>query len=509
VSPDRPAAVNADTGETLSYAELDARSNRLAHFLARSGLRRGDHIALLMENNLRYFEVVWAALRSGLYVTPVNWHLTPGEAAYIIDDCGAQAVIGSAHLADLARAVPALTPKVRDFLAVDGQVEGWASYETALAGCPATPLDQEWAGYFMLYSSGTTGRPKGIVKPLPQATIDQAGASLGAFQSATWGFGPDTVYLSPAPLYHAAPLNFVLATQSLGGTVVMMPRFDEVRALAAIETFAVTHSQWVPTMFSRMLKLSPAAREAYDLSSHRFAIHAGAPCPPGVKRQMLEWWGPIIYEYYGGSEGVGLTHVTPHEWLERPGSVGRAVFGVLHICGADDAELPPGETGLVYFENEAASFAYHGDEEKTASARHPAHPTWACLGDIGHLDQDGFLFLTDRASFVIISGGVNIYPQEIEDVLILHPSVDDVAVIGTPHPDMGEQVTAVVQLAPGIAAGDRTRTELTAFARTQLSGFKVPRQIDFTEALPRLPTGKLYKRLIKSKYWGETTNLIV
>jgi fatty-acyl-CoA synthase len=391
----------------------------------------------------------------------------------------------------------------------DGTVDGYQPYEDAIAAFPAEPLDDEPSGQFMLYSSGTTGRPKGIVRPLAGTKIYDDAGPVGALQKALWGFDENTVYLSPAPLYHSAPIGFTTATLALGGTVVMMPRFDETGALQALQDYRVTHSQWVPTMFTRMLKLPEQERTGYDLSSHRVAIHAAAPCPAGIKQQMFDWWGPILYEYYGGTELNGLTHCGPQEWLSHPGTVGKPVLGTLHICDEQGRELPAGEPGIVYFEMPQLPFRYHNDDAKTKDAQHPEHPNWSALGDVGYLDDEGYLYLTDRATFMIISGGVNIYPQEIEDQLILHPSVADVAVVGVPDPEMGEAVKAVVQPSEGVLADDALATELLAYAREHLAHYKCPKSVDFMDELPRLPTGKLYKRLIKDRYWGKTGSRIV
>jgi fatty-acyl-CoA synthase len=509
IYPNKPAVVNAATGAATTYRELDERSNRLAQLMHAKGLRRGDHVAIFMENHLAFFEVVWAALRSGLYLTTINRYLTTEEAGYILDNCQAKVLVTSSHLADVALTLPAHAPNCTTYLMVDGTIDGFGAYEDAIAAYPATPLAKQPAGAFMLYSSGTTGRPKGILRPLPETEISADAGAVGALQKMLWAFDEHSIYLSPAPLYHSAPLGFSTATQALGGTVVMLPKFDPVEALKAIEHYKVTHSQWVPTMFSRFLKLPEHTRTQFDLSSHKVAIHAAAPCPKAVKQQMFEWWGPIIYEYYGGTELNGLTHVRPEEWLAHPGTVGKAVLGTIHICDEEGNELPNGKDGIVYFELPQMPFAYFKDDAKTKSAQHPKHPNWTALGDVGYVNDEGFLFLTDRATFMIISGGVNIYPQEIEDALIVHPKVADVAVVGVPNEEMGEEVRAVVQPAPGVEPSAALEAELLEFAREHIAHYKCPRKIDFESELPRLPTGKLYKRLIKDRYWGRHDTRIV
>ncbi|MCH2171997.1 acyl-CoA synthetase [Myxococcota bacterium] len=507
--PNKPAAINSLTGEELSYADLDERSNRLAQLLWNLGLRPGDHISVFMENNLRYFEVIWAALRSGLYLTTVNRYLTGEEAGYIIDNSQSRVTITSKHLAEVGRELPPHATHCHTWLMTDGVEEGYSSYEETISQYPAEELDEQPAGTFMLYSSGTTGRPKGISRPLSGRAINEDAGPIAALLKAMWGFDERTTYLSPAPLYHTAPISFCTGTQALGGTVVLMPRFDPIGALRAIQDFGVTHSQWVPTMFTRMIKLPEEELSAFDLSSHRFAIHAAAPCPLGVKQKMLDWWGPIIHEYYGGTELNGITLASPEEWLTHPGTVGRSILGTIHICDDEGQELPPGEAGIVYFELPEMNFSYHKDETKTRDAQHPKHPNWTALGDVGYVDEEGFLFLTDRATFMIISGGVNIYPQEIEDAMIMHPSVADVAVIGVPNEEMGEEVKAVVQTVSGVEASDALAEELLTYARENIAHYKCPRSLDFMDELPRLPTGKLYKRLIKDTYWGRTGSKIV
>jgi fatty-acyl-CoA synthase len=499
--PDKPAMISADSGEAVTFGELNDRSNRLAQYLYDAGLRRGDHIAILMENNLSFMEPVWAAFRSGLYVTAVNRYLPPDEVAYIVGDCGAKALITSFAKRETAAALADLIPGVTIRLMVDGTIPGWESYEATLAQASPEPLEQEWMGDSMLYSSGTTGRPKGILRPLFDRTPAEGFAMRQ--EANRYGLGSEAVYLSPAPLYHAAPMGYVLTVLSWGGTVVMMERFDAEQALALIERYGVTHSQWVPTMFVRMLKLRDDVRTKYDLSSHKVAVHAAAPCPVEVKRRMIEWWGPILYEYYAGTEASGSTFITSEDWLAHPGSVGRAALGVLHICDEVGNELPAGETGLVYFERDAPTFEYHNDPAKTAAARHPLHPGWNALGDVGYVDADGYLYLTDRQAFMIISGGVNIYPQAIEDALITHPKVHDVAVFGVPDVEMGEAVKAVIEPAPDEAPGEELAGELMEFARSKLAHYMAPRSIDFIAEMPRLPTGKLYKRLLRDAYWKD------
>ncbi len=503
---DHPAIVMAGSGEVVTYRQLDERSNRLAHLLRDQGVEPGQRVAVFMENQVRFMEVVWAAMRTGCYVTAVNSFLSAEEVAYILDDCDARLVVGSAARAEVCAAIdPASTPAVERWLMTGGLPDGaggppWERYEDAVAGYPTGPVDDERAGWYMLYSSGTTGRPKGIVRPLPTTAVDELDPRTAGFFTTHYGFGPDMVYLSPAPLYHAAPLAFSNSVHRVGGTLVVMERFDPVSCLAAIERHRVTHAQFVPTMFVRMLKLDPADRDRFDLSSLRVAIHAAAPCPVDVKHRMIDWWGPILYEYYAGTEGNGSTFIDSEEWLAHPGSVGRAHSGRVHICDAEGNDLPPGEIGAVYFSG-GGTYEYHKAPEKTAAAQLPGGRT--TLGDIGYLDDDGYLYLTDRQAHMIISGGVNIYPREIEDVLISHPRVADVAVFGVPDPDMGEQVKAVVQPLDGVDGGEDLAAELIAYTRARIAHYKCPRTVDFEAELPRLPTGKLYKRLLRDRYRTE------
>jgi len=500
-NPDRPAVIMGD-GAVVTYGELNAGSIRLARLLRECGLRPGDHFAIMMENHPRYCEVVWAALRSGFYVTAINSHLTAGEAAFIVDDCEAKVLVTSAALAEEAQAMVGDTPNVVRRLMIDGEAPHHESYERATAPYSAGPLDDERRGTVMLYSSGTTGRPKGVKFPLPSGEASLGEGEIAGHNQARYGFREGMVYLNPAPLYHAAPLRVSLAVQSLGGTVVIMERFDPEKALMLIERERVTHSQWVPTMFVRMLKLPEAARAKWDLSSHEMAVHAAAPCPVETKEQMIRWWGPIIEEYYAGTENIGSTSISSSEWMSHKGSVGRASQGaVIHICDDEGAERAPGEPGSVYFEMPSAVFEYHHDAEKTKGTAHSDHPTWRTLGDIGWLDKDGYLYLTDRKAFMIVSGGVNIYPQEIEDVLVAHPDVLDVAVFGVPSAEMGEEVKAVVQPVDPSRSGESLTASLRAWCEDRLAGYKRPRTYDYVEQLPRLDNGKLYKRELRDRYW--------
>ena len=509
VFPDKPAVIDSVTGEQRTYGELNDRSNQLAQLMHDRGLRRGDHVSIFAENHVAWFDVVWAAMRSGLYLTTVNRYLTDEEAGYIVDNSESEVLIATRSRADVAANIAQYAPKCHTWLMLDGAIDGYEDFDAAIGAYPAEPLAEQPAGTFMLYSSGTTGRPKGILRALPEGNIDEEANLVGSLQTMLWGFDEHSVYLSPAPLYHSAPLAFCAGAQSVGATVVMMPRFDPVQALAAIEEHRVTHSQWVPTMFTRMLKLEEEERGRHDLSSHKVAIHAAAPCPPKVKEQMFDWWGPILYEYYGGTEINGITHTGPDDWLAHPGTVGKPVLGVIHVCDEDGRELPVGEPGIVYFELPVMPFEYLKDPEKTKEAQHPEHPNWSALGDVGYVDDEGFLYLTDRATFMIISGGVNIYPQEIEDAMVMHPKVLDVAVIGVPNEEMGEEVKAVVQPVPGVTPDTDLAVELVAYAREHIAHYKCPRSVDFRDELPRLPTGKLYKRLLKDEYWGKTGSRIV
>jgi long-chain acyl-CoA synthetase len=494
--PDKPAGIMAQTGEALTYAELDAASNQGAHLLRALGLRRGDVLAVLLDNSLEVFEIAWAAQRAGLYLTSVSTKLTAADVRYIVTDAGASVLIASSRFEALASEATRGLP-VGVILA--GDLPGGDSWRSRRARFPRTPIEDQSPGADMLYSSGTTGRPKGVKPPLPSGDL-AAPTPLVAMGQSLYGMGTESIYLSTSPLYHAAPLRWALTIQRLGGTVVVMDAFDAAFALELIERFRITHSTWVPTHFVRLLQSPAAVRDRFDLSSMQAAIHAAAPCPVAIKQAMIAWWGPIIHEYYAGTEQCGITAIATEEWLRKPGSVGRAVLGEVKIVGDDGEEAPTGVEGLVYFAG-GPRFEYHNDPEKTAKA-HNARG-WATLGDVGRLDEDGYLYLTDRKDFMIISGGVNIYPQEIENLLITHPKVADVAVIGAPDPEMGEQVVAVVQARSGVAPGPALADELRSFARERLGGVKTPRRFEFRDQLPREPTGKLMKASLRKEFWAE------
>ncbi|KQT33040.1 acyl-CoA synthetase [Sphingomonas sp. Leaf412] len=509
-SPDKAAYIMAATGETVTYAQLERRANQGAHLLRSLGLKRGDAIAVMMDNSPRYFEIMWATERAGVYVTCISSKLSVDEADYIIRDGECRALIMSKGTAGCAEA---LLPRVQDLTRymVDGTVAGYESWEAARDAQPDTPIADPSPGQIMLYSSGTTGKPKGVRFPLPETPYGENVSPLVMLGQALYGFTPDMVYLSPAPLYHAAPLRWTMAVQQLGGTVVVMDRFDPEEALRLIEAYRVTHAQWVPTHFVRMLKLPAEARARHDMSSLKAVWHAAAPCPVPVKQAMIDWWGPIVGEYYAGTEGNGFHAISAAEWLTHLGSVGRNLTTITHIVGEDGNEVPARTEGTVYFEPKpdpagaaaGPGFSYHNDPDKTREAT-DSHG-WTTLGDVGFVDEEGYLYLTDRKSFMIISGGVNIYPAEIENLLVTHPKVADVAVIGAPHEEMGEQVVAVVQPRDMGEAGEALAAELTAFAREHLSHVKTPRRIDFRAELPRHDTGKLYKRVLRDEYWGKKT----
>lgn len=508
-APNRPAVLMASSGQVITFKELDDGANRLSQVLRNAGLKTGDHIAFCIENHPRYFEILWGCHYAGLIYTACSSRLTTDELSYIVNDCGAKAFITSKHKTDQAAVVLNTTPNVSLRLMLDGIIDGYDSYENAVANAPATELDNRVDGVDMLYSSGTTGRPKGIKLGLAMTPIGTP-TGLSTLCSMLFGIDKDSTYLSPAPLYHAAPLRFTMTTHRLGGTTIIMEHFDAEEYLRIVAKHKVTHSQLVPTMFVRMLKLDESVRTKFDTSSLKCAIHAAAPCPIEVKKKMIDWWGPVIHEYYAGSEGNGFVYCNSDQWLAHPGTVGVAINATVHICGDDGAELQLNEPGTIYFESKV-DFEYHNDPEKTKSSRDPLGRGWTTLGDVGYLDKDNFLYLTDRKAFMIISGGVNIYPQEAENILINHPKVIDVAVFGVPNDEFGEEVKAVVQPATMPSTPQEAldlEQELKTFCRASLADLKCPRSIDFRPDLPRHPTGKLYKRLLKDEYWKNSGRAI-
>jgi len=511
---DRPAFIMASSGQSRTYGELESRSNRLAHLLRAQGLQRLGHYAVFMENNAHYIESCVAGERSGLYYTCINGYLLADELAYILNNSESKLLITSVEKLETARQALASAPHVTLCLVVGGgaAVEGRAGaarvtdFDSAVAGYPATPIADESLGTAMLYSSGTTGRPKGILRPLPDNPPLQP-LPLFSFLSGLWQCEAGMTYLSPAPLYHSAPLANVSLVIRHGGTVVIMEHFDPEHYLALLPRYKITHTQLVPTMFSRMLKLPPEVRAGADVSSLKIAVHAAAPCPAQVKEAMIDWWGPIIHEYYGATEGMGFSACNTPEWLAHRGSVGKVLMGEIHILDEQMQPVPHGQNGEIWFKT-ASPFVYFNDPERTALTRSP-DGSMTTVGDMGYLDADGFLYLTDRSTFMIISGGVNIYPQECENLLITHPKVADAAVFGVPNEDLGEEVKAVVQTVPGVAHTPELAAELIAFCREHLAHLKCPRTVDFSDQLPRLPTGKLYKRVLRDAYWAGHKNRIV
>ncbi|HME50339.1 fatty-acid--CoA ligase FadD4 [Mycobacterium sp.] len=495
----KPAIILHPSGTVLTFDDLEARANRLAHRFRRAGLREGDVVAILMENNEHIHAVMWAARRSGLYYVPINTHLTAAEAAYIVDNSGASAIVGSAALRktceNLAEHLPNGLPEL--LMLADDDLDGWLRYPECVADQPDTPIDDEREGDLLQYSSGTTGRPKGIKRDLPHVIPADAPGMMSALVG-VW-MDRDSVYLSAAPLYHTAPSVWSMSVQAAGITTVVMEKFDAEGALDAIQRYRVTHGQFVPAMFTRMLKLPESVRLSYDVSSLQRVIHAAAPCPVEIKKQMIDWWGPIVDEYYASSEAIGSTLISAEEWQAHPGSVGKAAFGNVHILDEDGNELSPGQAGEIYFEGGHA-FEYLNDPAKTTASR-DKHG-WVTVGDVGYVDEDGYLFLTDRRHHMIISGGVNIYPQETENMLVTHPKVLDAAVFGIPDEEMGQSVKGVVATVDPADATDAFADELLVWLRERLAHYKCPRSVSFEAQLPRTDTGKLYKRELIDKYSG-------
>jgi len=506
--PDRPAFIMAESGEVVTYRDYEARCNRLAHLLRARGLQRLDHYAIYMENNARFAESCGAGERAGHYYTCVNSYLTAEELAYIVNNSESQVLITSEYRREVALAALADCPNVDLCIVVDGPGDGGkvANLDEVTAGFPDTPIADESLGNAMLYSSGTTGQPKGILRPLPENAPDDP-LPVYQFLMQLWSCREGMIHLIPAPLYHSAPHAALNFTIRVGGTSIIMERFDPELYLSLVEKHRITDSQLVPTMFSRMLKLPEEVRNAYDVSSLEVVIHGAAPCPVQVKQQMIEWWGPVIEEYYGATEAQGLTYCNCEEWLAHPGTVGQVKFGEMHILNDDMLPCPAGTSGTVWFVN-ASEFEYFNDAERTAEAYSPDR-TMSTVGDMGYVDEEGYLYLTDRATFMIVSGGVNIYPQECVNLLITHEKVMDAAVFGVPNEDFGEEVKAVVQALPGESPGDELAEELMHFCREHLAAMKCPRSIDFIDELPRLPTGKLYKRILRDRYWGDRKSRIL
>jgi long-chain acyl-CoA synthetase len=502
-APDSPALIVVD-GDTVSYGELYARSQRVAALLHAAGLRRGDGVALVLPNRPEFLEITWGCQLSGLYYSAVNTHFTPDEVGYVVDDSEATAVFIDASMAGLGSRILEANRGVDVHVVVGGGLPGWRPYEDALGAAGDAPEPSD--GSEMLYSSGTTGKPKAVRRPLPDdGKGSWAQKVLEYSLTQRYGMTESSVYLSPAPLYHAAGVNYAMAVHRVGAASIVMPKFDAETVLRVIETHRVTHAQFVPTMFVRMLKLPDAVRESYDVSSLECVVHAAAPCPVDVKHRMMKWFGPIIHEYYGGTEGFGGTTIGPKEWLAHPGSVGKP-WTPVHVIGEDGAELPVGESGELYFEGGPA-FEYFKDSNKTASVSNDQG--WRSLGDMGYVDDDGYIYLTDRSTFMIVSGGVNIYPQEAENLLVMHPKLVDAAVFGVPNEEFGEEVKAVVQPADGVAAGAELEAQLIAYCRTHLATYKCPRTVEFDPELPRDPNGKLYKRRIRERYWQGRSSRIV
>jgi long-chain acyl-CoA synthetase len=495
-TPEKPAYIMGKTGQIVTYGQLEERASQCSRYFRKIGLQPKDNISILMENNSRFLEIVNAAQVAGLYYSTISRYLKSSEIEYIINDSQSKVVMTSYLMKDVVANLIPKCPNVKHWLMVDGEIDGFISFDKVVSECAKTPIPEGIEGRDMLYSSGTTGRPKGVVSTTEDMPFGEIHPSAQVIIS-LYNMNEESVYLSPAPLYHAAPLRFCMLTLRMGGTVVVMEKYDSMDALMLIEKYKVTHSQWVPTMFVRMLKMPEEDRRHFDLSSHQVAIHAAAPCPVEVKEKMIDWWGPILFEYYGGTESNSFIAITSEEWLTHKGSVGKCYVGKLHIVDDDENELPLGVPGSVFVED-GNTFEYHNDPEKTAGSR--TSKGWNTLGDVGYLDEEDYLYLTDRKANMIISGGVNIYPQETENILTMHPKVLDVAVFGIPNEDLGEEVKAVVQPVDMADTGPDMETELMEYCRQHLSKIKCPKSIDFEKELPRTPTGKLLKRLLKDKY---------
>jgi fatty-acyl-CoA synthase len=496
--PNRPAIIMAGSSQVVTYGELDRRSNQAAHLFRKLGLKRGDHVAIIIENHPRFLEITWAAQNAGLYYTPISWRFRPDEIAFILRDCGTNVVLYTQQQAELMQALSKELPSMT-YIAVDCTAPGHLDYEREIAAMPSTPIADESRGSDMVYSSGSTGRPKGIKQALPDLGVDGLSPMFRIYTE-RYGWGEDTVYLMSCPIYHSGPLRFSMAMQQVGATLLLMEKFDARESLRLCQRYRVTHAHWVPTMLVRIMKLPESERNAFDLSSVRMVIHGAAPCAPEVKEAMIEWLGPILEESYGGTEGNGLTMISSKEWLAHRGSVGRPFLGSIHILDDDGNELPPRQVGTVYFSG-GPRFSYHNNPEKTAAAYDDKGRS--TLGDMGYLDEDGYLYLTERKDHMVISGGVNVFPQEAENVLVSHPKVADAAVFGVPNEDMGQVLHAVVQPVEIAEAGPELERELIEHCRQNLASIKCPRTLSFKATLPRHDTGKIYIRLLKTEYMKE------
>lgn len=496
VTPSKPAIIMADTGDVVTFLELEERSNQAAHLFRHLGLTAGDHIACVLENRPQFLELTWAAHRSGLIYTPISTHLTVDEAEYIIRDSDAKLIVLSERQLEIASALTERLPNLTLRFIVAGAALGFKSWERSIANFPKTPIADQSTGVDMCYSSGTTGKPKGVVKQTQVIAFGEP-AAVNDRSVLRFGFDEDTIFLVPNPLYHSAPLRHSMLVQRFGGTVVLMGRFDAEVALKAIDQNRVNYAFFVPTMFVRLLNLPDSVRDAYELSSLKTVTHAAAPCPTPVKEKMIEWLGPIITELYGSTEECGFTAISSDDWKNHKGSIGLPMEGIFHVLDDSGTEVEPGTPGTIWVEG-GRQFEYYKDPMKTKLSRN--ENGWRTIGDVGYVDREGFVYLTDRTAFTINSGGVKIFPKEVEDLLCTHPAVADVAVFGVPDSEFGEQVKAVVELKDAEGSNPELATELIEFCRTRLSRIKVPKSIEF-EKLPRNPLGKLMKKVLKERYW--------
>jgi long-chain acyl-CoA synthetase len=489
LQPDR-AAIHDITGQDRTFGELNANANRVARLLRQAGLKAGDSVALACSNRAEFCDVLFGVLRVGMRCTPVNWHLTGDEIGYVVQDCEAKAFFADARIGKAAQTAAAQCPNLVLKVAIGGPIKGFEPYDECLAPLDASDIADPERGYTMLYTSGTTGRPKGVFKP---------GVVYGAFQAEA--DRAHDIYLCTGPAYHAAPLAGNVRAPLLNGLpIVFLDKWDSEEVLRLIQSHRITHSHFVPIMFQRLLALPDEVRGRYDTSSLKRINHGAAPCPPEVKRATIEWLGPVLSEYYAGSEGGAGFTVQSEEWLRKPGTVGRRPYPeAARIINDAGQDCPPGVAGTIYMRVPEAGFQYYKDEKKTQASRLGDYFT---LGDIGYLDEDDYLFLTGRSAETIIAGGVNIYPQEVDNELIKHPAVEDSCTIGVPHDEYGEEVRAVIQLKAGFQPSDATRAEILAFATANLAKFKIPRGLDFVDELPRSAAGKILRNRVREPYWA-------